>query len=132
MVPRKIPSQLGCWQIGNEVGRGGMGTVYKAVSIKDGQVAAIKVLSFDLVDDLEYLKRFRREIKAGTSISSPYVVKVIEWGEEKGCYYFAMELLHGGRDLHEVLKEDGALEEEKVLQIGIDLCLGEVWTSCPV
>jgi serine/threonine protein kinase len=122
MVSRKIPSQLGCWKIGDEIGRGGMGTVYKAVSTKDGQVVAIKVLSFDLVNDLEYLKRFRREIKAGQSVSSPNVVKVIEWGEENGCYYFAMELLEGGKDLHQVLQEEGALNEDRTLEIGIGLC----------
>ena len=96
--------------------------MYRAVSSDGGPPVAVKVLSFELSKDLEYLKRFRREIKAGSSISSPNVVKVIEWGEQDGCHYFVMELLSGGRDLSEVLKEEGPFSNEDVISIGIGLC----------
>ena len=119
----QIPSQLGPWQIGEEIGRGGMGTVYEAVSVEDGRAVAVKVLNIDLVSDLEYLKRFRREIKAGIAVSSPYVVKVFEWGQTDGWSYFAMELLSGGKDLHQILKEDGPLSQEEALQTGIYLAM---------
>lgn len=85
---------IGRWRIVDTVGRGGCGTVYRAVHPKTGRVAAVKVLDRELVDE-EGRKRFVREGLICERLSHPCVVKVFERGEAGGQLYYAMDFVEG-------------------------------------
>jgi len=99
-----------------------MGTVYQAEPDDGCGPVALKVLLPGLSENLEYLKRFRREIRACSRLTSQRVVHILGWGEDEGTFYYAMELLEGGRDLARVLRDEGKLEPDLVLRIGVQLC----------
>ena len=123
MVGRpEVPRKLGNYTLGEVLGRGGMGTVYRAKADGSDEAVALKVLLPELAQDLEYLKRFRREIKAGSRLTCPYVVHIVGWGEDQGYFYFAMELLENGKDLARVLEDDDKIKTSLALDVGIQLC----------
>jgi eukaryotic-like serine/threonine-protein kinase len=78
-----------------EIGRGAMGIVFKALDTHLGSFAAIKVVAEKLVDDPEMLHRFEREGGAASALNHPNICTVLETGSWKGRPYLAMELLTG-------------------------------------
>ncbi len=123
MVGRpEVPRKLGNYTLGEIIGRGGMGTVYRAKADGSDEAVALKVLLPELAQDLEYLKRFRREIKAGSRLTCPYVVHILGWGEDQGYFYFAMELLENGQDLARVLEDKEKISTDLAIDVGIQLC----------
>jgi serine/threonine protein kinase len=78
------------------VGRGGMGTVYRAQDLKLNRIVAVKLLnSAELASDLE-LERFHREAHAVAQFLHPNIVPVFDVGQHAGQHYFAMGFAHGG------------------------------------
>jgi hypothetical protein len=93
-----IGVRLGPWLIDSEVGRGGMGAVYRAHSDPPGtgpDVAAVKVLAAELALDPGFLQRFQREIEIHAQLDHPHIVHFFGSGESAGRYYFAMEYVNG-------------------------------------
>lgn len=87
--------QLGTYRIVAELGRGGMGVVYKAHDPALHRSVAIKVLSGALAQDEEVRERFSREARNMASLADPHVVTVHTIGEQAGKPYFVMELIDG-------------------------------------
>ncbi len=87
---------IGKYQIIEEIGRGGMATVYKAWDSINQRYVALKVLPPYFQHDAEFIKRFRREAVAAAKLDHPNIVKVYEAGEEGGINYIAMEYIEGG------------------------------------
>jgi serine/threonine protein kinase len=87
--------QIGEYEILGELGRGGMGTVYKAKHKLLQQTAAVKVLSQALLDDPQAVGRFRREMQLIGSLSHPNIVRALNAGESDGIHYLAMEFVDG-------------------------------------
>lgn len=87
----KIPG----FEIAYQIGRGAMGSVYRARQIKTGQLVAIKVLSHDLSERVDLVARFEREAYALKSLSNPNVVSIIDAGHADNLHYFAMEFIDG-------------------------------------
>jgi serine/threonine-protein kinase len=77
------------------LGRGGMGSVYRARQLSLDRDVAVKVVHRDLVAQPETLVRFRREVLALAGLSHPNVVKVFGGGVHHGTAYYAMELVDG-------------------------------------
>lgn len=78
------------------IGRGGMGTVYRANDLVDPREVAIKVLSHERAHTRNYSNRFQREIEALQRIEHPNTVRVYDFGTtEQGDLWFAMELVRG-------------------------------------
>ena len=89
------------------IGRGGMGTVFEARHTRLGQRVAIKVLGDDLRMHPELVRRFEREARAASALSSPHAVRVFDIDQtEDGTPFFVMELLTG-RDLNDIVTNDG-------------------------
>ncbi len=86
--------RLGSYELGDELGRGGMGRVHRARHAPTGVVRAVKVLTLAL-DPLS-VTRFRRESEALARVAGDGVVPVHETGVEGGRLWFAMDLLEGG------------------------------------
>lgn len=97
---------IGRYQILEEVGRGGMAIVYKAVDTDLNRIVAIKLIRKTAFppDELEpILNRFKREAKALAKIDHPNIVKLLDYGEFDGAPFLAMEFLEG-RTLKELKK----------------------------
>ena len=91
----KLPQVPG-YEILGELGRGGMGVVYRARQIRLNRFVALKMLLHADDADLSDVMRFRSEAEAVAAIKHPHVVQVHEFGHHDGQPYFAMELLSGG------------------------------------
>ena len=87
--------RIGDYDIIDELGRGGMGIVYKAKHKLLQQTVAIKVLSQTLIDDSQAVGRFKREMQLIGGLDHPNVVRALNAGEIGGTLYLAMEFVDG-------------------------------------
>ncbi len=96
MTPISLEGQtLGKYRILEPLGRGGMAQVYKAYHPQLDRYVAIKVLRSDLLEEAEFLARFRREARAVAALRHPNVVQVYDFDTQDDLYYMVMELLEG-------------------------------------
>ena len=86
---------VGDYEILGELGRGGMGIVYKAKQKLLQHTVAIKVLSQELLDDTQAVSRFKREMQLIGGLTHPNVVRALNAGETEGMLYLAMEFVEG-------------------------------------
>lgn len=77
------------------IGGGGMANVYLARDIILDRDVAVKVLRFDFANDEQFIKRFRREAQAATSLNHENIVTIYDVGEDEGIYYIVMEYVRG-------------------------------------
>ncbi|QEG37921.1 serine/threonine-protein kinase [Bythopirellula goksoeyrii] len=94
--------RLGDFQIGAEIGRGGMGVVYEAQQISLQRKVALKVLPFAAMWDHKQLARFQNEAQAAAQLHHPNIVPVFAVGEERGVHFYAMQFI-AGRSLDRVV-----------------------------
>jgi eukaryotic-like serine/threonine-protein kinase len=95
-VPVSGPSIPPGYELLEEVGRGGMGVVYKARHLKLDRIIALKMVrSGELADPLERA-RFASEARAVARLSHPNIVQIYEIGEANGCPFLALEFVPGG------------------------------------
>jgi serine/threonine protein kinase len=96
MAPVSLEGQtLGKYRILEPLGRGGMAQVYKAYHPSLDRYVAIKVLRADLVEESEFLARFRREARSVANLRHPNIVKVYDFDVQDDFYFMVMELLEG-------------------------------------
>lgn len=100
----KYARRLGDFEIGDEVGRGGMGVVYEARQISLDRKVALKVLPFAAVWDEKHIARFHNEARAAAQLHHPNIVPVFAVGEERGVHYYAMQFI-AGQSLEEAIRE---------------------------
>lgn len=110
-----IGSCLGGFKIERELGRGGMGVVYKAHELSLNRKVALKVLSQRLSSDEEFIKRFQREAQVIAALNHPNIVNILSCGKDQGLYYFAMEYVNG-KDLGQILQKT-SIPVEQALSI---------------
>src|SRR4051812_47116541 len=113
-----IGSRIGSWYIEDEIGRGGMGTVYRGrrVAGEGPDVAAVKVLAAELAVEVGFQQRFQREIDILRQLDHPHIVRFFESGGEKGRYWFAMEYVDGP-SLEDLRLAGGRLPWAEVLEL---------------
>jgi len=109
---------FGKYRILGEVGRGGMGTVYRAMSKTGEKVVALKVMDSEVKDEDAH-KRFLREGKLGQEMDHPNIVRIYDSGKAGGRLFYVMEFCQGAslRDHME-----NGLNIRAVLSIAIVLC----------
>jgi len=113
MTPASLVGQtLGKYRVLEPLGRGGMARVYRAYHPQLDRYVAVKVLRSDLVDDEEFLVRFRREAQAVAGLRHPNVVQVFDFDVEGELTYMVMELLEG--DTLKRRLNDYRVREEKM------------------
>jgi serine/threonine protein kinase len=123
-VSKSRLDKYGSWVIGDQLGRGGFGTTYKAhreialLGRKHTQVSAVKVIRQDLLGDATVIEDFLTEITLLSRINSPYIASLIDSGVEGDEIWFAQELINGmnlsrfafGNPLSEAIWEDLATQ----------------------
>ena len=90
------PRTFAGYELLEELGRGGMGNVYKARQTALDRMVALKVIAAGSAAGPESQARFRVEAKAVARLRHPQVVQIYDFGEENGQPYFSMELMEGG------------------------------------
>ena len=90
-----IGRRLSHYEIVEEISRGGMGVVYRAVDVNLGREVAIKVLPDDLVHEPGRRERLLQEARAASSLEHPHIAVIHEVGDADGVTFIAMELIRG-------------------------------------
>jgi len=103
------------------LGRGGMGIVYKVEHIRIGKLLAMKLLTGELSQSAEVVRRFKLEALTASKLSSPNTVQVFDFGVSDGLSYLVMELL-GGDDLSRILRAEGAMPFKRLGPIVVQIC----------
>ena len=98
----------GRYQIIEELGKGGMGKVYKAVDTKINDKVALKLIKPDISSDSKTIERFKNELRIARKIRHRNVCQMYDLGEEKGTHFITMEFVPG-EDLRSMIKMSGRL-----------------------
>jgi serine/threonine protein kinase/predicted XRE-type DNA-binding protein len=109
------------FQVEEEIGRGGMGVVYKAKQLNLERHVALKILSDELSRDSDFVDHFFREARSAASLSHPNIVQAFDAGATaEGIYYFAMELIEG-EPLENRIERDGQLNPKTARGIAVKI-----------
>lgn len=114
---------LGTYELLVKIAEGGMGAVYKARSLKTGDIVAIKVIPADTAKNPVLLKRFEQEFRAASLLDHPNIVKAIEYCATGANPFLVMEFVDG-QSLGRRVEKQGAFTEEQALSILAQVCDG--------
>jgi len=106
-----------------EAGEGGMGKVYRARDLDLDRTVALKVVRPELASDAHGLLRLKHEISLASQISHRHVLRIHDLGEANGLRFVSMAWADG-EDLGHLLRRYGALPEERIVQLAIEMCEG--------
>ena len=119
--PSVIGQVVGKYRLLDQLGEGGMGTVYRAEHVVLGSPAAVKVLLPQFTQDSVVVDRFFQEARAASAIRHAGIVEVFDFGRlANGQAYIAMELLRG-EDLAQFLARRGTLDTSLAVQIAVQM-----------
>jgi len=111
------------YQIIEELGRGGMGKVYKATDIKIQEKVALKLIKPEIASDKKTLERFGNELRIARKITHKNVGKMFDINEAEGTHYITMEYV-SGQDLRGLIRQSRRLGIETALSIVKQVCEG--------
>jgi len=111
------------YQIIEELGKGGMGKVYKAVDTRINEKIALKLIKPEISSDKKTLERFGNELKLARKIAHKNVGKMFDINEEEGTHYITMEYV-SGQDLKGLIRQSGQLAIGTSISIAKQICEG--------
>ncbi len=117
-VQRDFPQ----FEIQEQIGRGGMGLVYKARQPRLDRTVALKILAPEIMSQPAFAERFLREARALARLNHPNVVSVFDFGEVNGRYFLVMEYVEGAH-LRQLI-ELGRLDPSDALRLVPEICAG--------
>ena len=117
-----IGRTLSHYRVSEEISRGGMGIVYRALDVKLNREVALKVLPPDLVSDPERKRRFVQEAQAAAALEHPHIAVVHEIDDVEGTTFIAMELVRG-EQLRDVMAKE-RLAPARCLDLVIEVAEG--------
>ena len=111
--------QVSHYRIEEEIGRGGMGVVYRAVDTRLGRTVAVKMLASEATTDPDRRARFIQEARSASVLNHPHIVTIYDVGEQDGATFIAMELVDG-TPLDKTLR-GGPLPVPDALKYGVQI-----------
>jgi tRNA A-37 threonylcarbamoyl transferase component Bud32 len=111
------------YRVIEELGRGGMGYVYRAEQTSLHREVALKVLNRELTKDPTFVAKFVAEARAAAKLQHPNVVQVFDVDHDGDLYFFAMELMHEG-SCEDWIEQHGAMPAERALRVIADAAAG--------
>jgi len=106
-----------------ELGKGGMGKVYKVFDTRIKEEVALKILKPEISDDEKTIERFTNELKFSRKIVHKNVCRLYDLGEEEGTHYITMEYVEG-QDLKSLVRQTGQLAIPTTISIAKQVCEG--------
>ncbi len=103
------------------IGAGGMGTVYRAIDRRSKVVVAVKTVHPHLQESAAFVERFRREAHIASLLGSPYVVRILDFGSERGQYFMVTEFVEGQK-LSDIMRA-GPMPPVHALAIAVQVAL---------
>ena len=113
----------GRYQIIEELGKGGMGKVYRVLDKRLKEEVALKLIKPEIASDKETIERFSNELKLARRISHRNVGRMYELMEAEGTYFITMEYVPG-QDLRRLIRQTGQLTPGKAISIARQVCEG--------
>jgi len=113
----------GRYQIIEELGKGGMGRVYRVLDKELNEEIALKLIKPEIASDKNTIERFKNELKLARKISQKNVGRMYELLEEKGIRFITMEYVPGG-DLKKFIRRSGQMGIGKAVDIAKQICDG--------
>ena len=113
----------GRFEIQEEIGTGGMGTVYRVIDRKISEVMALKVLRPEIVPDATVIERFKNELKLARKVSHENVCRLYDLHEESGTLYITMEYVPG-ENLGALIRREGRLSAARASNLAIQIVGG--------
>ena len=111
------------YEIIEELGKGGMGRVYRVEDKKIKEEVALKLIKPDVASDKKTIERFSNELKMARKIAHRNVCRMYDLGEEKGTHYITMEYVPG-EDLKRLIKKVGQFTAGKTIFMARQVCEG--------
>jgi len=122
-APSVVAATIDHFELLDELGRGGMGVVYRAQDTSLDRPVALKLLRKSETTGPEQIAQLETEAAITASINHPHVVKVFTTGMDHGRFYIAMELVDKGT-LDNLIELQGRVAEAQVLEVGIQIASG--------
>jgi len=113
----------GRYQVIEELGRGGMGRVYKVHDTKTREKIALKLLKSEISSDGEAIERFGNELRLARKISHRNVCRMYDLGDDQGTHFITMEYV-SGEDLKSMIRMMGQMSAGKTVYIARQICEG--------
>ena len=105
-APAAANERVGDYELLEQIGRGGMGVVFRARDTRLHRLVALKlILTGKLASDME-VKRFQTEAEAAAQLEHPNITPIYEVGESEGRHFFAMKLMEGGSLAERMTNDD--------------------------
>jgi serine/threonine protein kinase/lipopolysaccharide biosynthesis regulator YciM len=111
------------YEIIEELGKGGMGRVYRVEDTRLKQEIALKLIKPEIAKDKKIIERFRNELKLAREIAHRNVCRMYDLNEEEGAHYITMEYVRG-EDLRGLIRRIGQLPIGKSISIANQICEG--------
>lgn len=109
------------YRIIEEIGRGGMGRVYKAEDLELDITVALKIIRPRYSADPSFIKRFKKEMLTARSISHDNIIRIFDLGEAENIKFISMEFIKG-QNLKDLIRTSGALTIDKAIDITQQIC----------
>ncbi len=104
------------YKVLEEIGRGGMGIVYRAIYTPLERTVAVKVLSPSLTHNPRFLEYFQKEAMDGAGLNHPNIVRIYDIGQEGNTHFISMELVEG-ETLRELISREAPLPPQRVFEL---------------
>jgi hypothetical protein len=118
-----VGKTLGGYEILERIGRGGMGTVYKARQTSLNRVVALKILSPKVSKDPAFVQRFKAEAQAAGKLNHPNIVQVYDVGSDRDLHFYSMEYIENGT-VQDLLDRQGRVDPDLATAIIADAARG--------
>ena len=115
------PMHVGRYQLLDKLGKGGSGTVYRAVDRASGQVVAVKVMPPELAANPVLRQRFEEEFRTARLLDHPNIVRALEYQDSEKTPYLVMEFVEG-ESLGDRLEQNGPMAETEAVAVLLQVC----------